>query len=55
MPRVEWTRRTPEEIEEVLGIPLCSKYPLSATGVRPSRGDKGVDVHLRSPGGWIVF
>lgn len=55
MSRVEWTRRTPEEIEEVLGILICSSYPLSATRVRPSRGDKGVDVYLRTPGGWVVF
>jgi hypothetical protein len=53
--RVEWSRRTPEEIEELLGILLCSKFGLAATRVRPSRGDKGIDVYVLTTEGWVVF
>jgi hypothetical protein len=52
--RVEWSRRTADEIETVLGIMLCRDNP-SATRVRPSRGDKGVDVYIPSAGGWTVY
>lgn len=55
MSRVEWSRRGPEEIEELLGILLCSKFGLAATRIRPSRGDKGIDVYVRTTEGWIVF
>lgn len=55
MSRVEWSRRSPEEVEELLGILLCSRYGLSATRVRPSRGDKGIDVFVLTPEGWVVF
>lgn len=55
MSRVEWSRRSPEEIEELLGILMCSKFGLAATRVRPSRGDKGIDVYVLTSEGWVVF
>lgn len=54
MSRVEWTRRTPEEIEAVLGIMLCREYP-NAQRVRPARGDNGIDVYVPFEDGWVVF
>jgi hypothetical protein len=38
MARVEWTRQSGEDVEAVVAMLLCSKYP-SAVGVRPSQGD----------------
>jgi hypothetical protein len=55
MSRVEWSRRGAEEVEELLGILLCSKFGLAATRVRPSRGDKGIDVYVLTSDGWVVF
>ncbi len=54
MARVEWTRRTPEEIEAVLGIMLCREYP-NAQRVRPARGDNGIDVYVPLNDGRVVF
>ncbi len=54
MSRVEWTRRTADEIETVIGIMLCRANPASIR-VRPSRGDKGVDVYVPSGEGWTVY
>lgn len=54
MSRVEWTRRTPEEIESVLGILLCRENP-AAERIRPAKGDHGIDVFVPTPDGWIVY
>lgn len=54
MSRVEWTRRAPEEIESVLAILLCRENP-AAERVRPARGDRGIDVFVPTPDGWIVY
>lgn len=54
MSRIEWTRRTPEEIEAVLGIMLCREYP-NAQRVRPARGDNGIDVYVPFDDGWVIF
>ena len=43
MARVEWSRLSGEEIEAVLGVLLCREHP-TATRVKPSRGDGGIDV-----------
>jgi hypothetical protein len=43
MARVEWTRTEPGDIEQVVSMLLCRESP-SATRVRPSRGDGGIDV-----------
>lgn len=53
--RVEWSRRTSGEVEEVLGILLQSEYPEQATRRRPGRGDKGIDVYRETPDGWVVY
>ena len=41
--RVEWSRLSGNEIEAVLGVLLCREHP-TATRVKPSRGDGGIDV-----------
>ena len=43
MARVEWSRLSGEEIEAVLGVLLCREHP-TATRVKPSKGDGGIDV-----------
>ncbi len=54
MSRVEWTRRTPEEIETVLGILLCRENP-AAIRIRPAQGDHGIDVYVPGEDGWVVY
>lgn len=54
MARVEWTRRTPEEVEAVIGIALCRENP-RAQRVRPGRGDGGVDIYIPEGDGWVVY
>lgn len=54
MSRIEWTRRTPEEIEAVLGIMLCRENP-SAQRVRPAQGDHGIDVYVPEEDAWAVY
>lgn len=51
MARVEWTRQSGEDVETVVGMLLCSKYP-NAVRVRPSQGDGGIDIFLPGPAGW---
>ena len=50
MARVEWTRTEPGDIEQVVSMLLCRENP-SATRVRPSRGDGGIDVLAPSSDG----
>jgi hypothetical protein len=52
--RVEWSRREPGEVETVLSIMLRRENPL-AERVRPSRGDRGVDVYIPGSKGWTVY
>ncbi|WP_157900980.1 hypothetical protein [Mycobacterium terramassiliense] len=51
MARVEWTRQSGEEVETVVGMLLCSKFP-NAVRVRPSQGDGGIDIFVPGPAGW---
>jgi hypothetical protein len=48
--RIEWSRRTADEIEEVVAQLLLCKYP-NAVRVIPGRGDGGVDVVVPIEGG----
>lgn len=43
MARVEWSRLSGDEAEAVLGVMLCREHP-TATRVKPSQGDGGIDV-----------
>lgn len=43
MSRVAWSRYPGEEIESVISIMLCRKYP-NAVRFKPSQGDGGIDV-----------
>lgn len=43
MARVEWTRLSGEEVEELVAVLLCRETP-NATRIRPSRGDGGMDL-----------
>ncbi|HME75047.1 MAG TPA: restriction endonuclease [Mycobacterium sp.] len=48
MARVEWTRQSGEDVEAVVAMLLCSRYP-SAHRVRPSQGDGGIDIFVPGP------
>lgn len=50
MARVEWTRQSGEDVEAVVAMLLCSRYP-DAVRVRPSQGDGGIDVFVPGPAG----
>jgi Zn-dependent peptidase ImmA (M78 family)/DNA-binding XRE family transcriptional regulator len=43
--RVEWSRLSGADIESVLGVMLCRDFP-TATRVKPSQGDGGIDVWI---------
>ncbi|MEV0682689.1 hypothetical protein AB0I35_02375 [Nocardia sp. NPDC050378] len=43
MSRIEWTRTSPDDIEEAVSMFICRLYP-GGFRVRPSRGDGGIDV-----------
>jgi predicted AAA+ superfamily ATPase len=49
--RVEWTRQSGEDVEAVVAMLLCSRYP-NAVRVRPSQGDGGIDVFVPGPAGF---
>lgn len=51
MARVEWTRQAGEDVEAVVAMLLCRRYP-NAVRVRPSQGDGGIDVFVPGPSGW---
>lgn len=54
MARVEWSRLSGDEVESVLAILLCREYP-SATRIKPSRGDGGIDIWVPSDDSADVF
>ena len=49
--RVEWTRQSGEDVEAVVAMLLCRRFP-DAVRVRPSQGDHGIDVFIPGPGGF---
>lgn len=52
---VEWSRLSGENVEELVAILLCRKYP-AATRIRPSTGDGGIDLLLpASQGGTEIY
>jgi hypothetical protein len=52
---VEWTRLSGEATEELVAVLLCRRHP-SATVIRPSRGDGGIDLLVpRDDGGYEVY
>ncbi|MCX8561079.1 restriction endonuclease [Mycolicibacterium mucogenicum] len=51
MARVEWTRTSPDDVEAVVGMLLCSQSP-NAVRVRPSQGDGGIDIFIPGDAGW---
>ena len=54
MAKVEWSRLGGDECEGVLGVLLLRRHP-RARRVRPSQGDRGVDVYVPGPDGRSVF
>lgn len=52
--RVDWARYSGEDIEQVIAMMLCRRFP-NATRIRPSRGDGGVDVLVPIPTGYAVW
>lgn len=53
MTRVDWNRY-PDDVEPVIGIMLCREFP-NAQRIRPSRGDRGIDVLVPVEGGVEVY
>ena len=51
MARVEWTRQSGDDVETVVAMLLCCRFP-NAVRVRPSQGDGGVDVFVPGPAGF---
>ncbi|MFD9466913.1 restriction endonuclease [Streptomyces sp. NPDC060027] len=45
MSRVEWTRLSGDEVEEVVAVLLSRRHP-DCVRIRPSRGDGGIDLLL---------
>ena len=54
MARVEWSRRSGDEVESVIAIMLCREYP-HARRIRPASGDDGIDVLVPVAGGIEVY
>ena len=52
--RVEWSRLDPGDVEAVVGVMLMREH-LLATRIKPSRGDRGVDIYVPGDAGWIVY
>jgi hypothetical protein len=46
--RVEWTRRTADEIEAFVGMMICNQH-WNSVRVTPSQGDGGVDIFRPGP------
>lgn len=53
MARVEWTRLEGGDVEAVVGMFICSRFP-NAVRVRPSQGDGGVDIFVPGDGGFAT-
>lgn len=54
MALVEWSRLGGDQCENVLGVLLLRRHP-RARRIRPSSGDRGVDVYVPTAEGWRVF
>ena len=54
MARVEWSRLSGDDVEAVVAILLCRENP-TATRIKPSRGDAGIDVWVPGVKGPSVF
>jgi hypothetical protein len=50
---VDWNRY-PDDVEPLIGIMLCREFP-NAQRIRPSRGDRGIDVLVPGDGGYEVY
>lgn len=54
MSRIDWGRRSGEEVETVAGILLSRRFG-KVERIKPSQGDGGLDVIRRDPDGWTVW
>jgi hypothetical protein len=52
--RIDWGRRSGDEVETVVGILLCRRH-LHVERIKPSQGDDGLDVILREDDGWTIW
>ena len=52
--RIDWARRSGDEVETVVGILLCRRH-LHVERITPSQGDDGLDVILREDDGWTIW
>ncbi|MEU6417832.1 restriction endonuclease [Streptomyces spiralis] len=50
MSRIEWTRLSGDDVEEVVAVLLSRKHP-DCIRIRPSQGDGGIDLLLPQPDG----
>lgn len=55
MSRVEWSRRTPDEVENVISFMLCREFAPKANRIKSSQGDGGIDVRVPSGSGIDVY
>lgn len=53
MSRIDWGRRSGDEVETVVGILLCRRH--NAERITPSQGDDGLDVILREDDAWTIW
>jgi hypothetical protein len=52
--RIDWDRRSGEEVEQAIAVLICRKYP-TACHIRPSQGDKGIDVQIKNEDGTLTI
>jgi hypothetical protein len=54
MAPVPWTRLSGEDIETVVAVMLCRRFP-TAVRPQPSRGDGGIDLFVPGAGGAAIW
>lgn len=50
---IAWTTLSGEVVQKIIGVYICKKYP-DATAIRPSQGDKGIDVRIDHEDGTLT-
>ena len=54
MARVEWSRHSGDDVEFVIAI-MLSRENTNAQRIRPSRGDKGIDILVPVDDGFDIY
>ena len=50
---IAWTTLSGDVVQKIIGVYICKKYP-KATAIRPSQGDKGIDVRIDHEDGTLT-